>query len=422
MSGIKSRLYTLLRWSEKHTKTDMVYMARSGFWLQASSIFISFSSFFLYIVFGHTLSKEIYGTYQYLLSLGAMVAAFTMTGMSTAVTQAVARGFEGTFLTSIRTQLLWSIAPMVGAWGMGAYYLTQGNQTLGIGLLFIGIFVPFNTTFNTFAAYLIAKKDFKRSFYYTLIINIPYYIAVGLVAISLQSAIALLIANGLSQAIGYYIAHRRTLVAYHPNDTVDSEATRYGTHLSIVNAISAVIAQVDNVLVFHLLGAAPLALYSFITAVPDRLGIFKNIGAIAFPKFAIKSHNEVKTSLGRKVALGILVSAIIASIYIAFAHIFFAAFFPRYIDAVPYSQLYALTIIFAFSPVFTTALTAHGRTKELYALNMIAPIIQLSCITAGILLWGLLGLIVGRVASALTYSLFSVVLFSLHQSDISGNQ
>jgi O-antigen/teichoic acid export membrane protein len=412
MHEMKSRLTTLLRWSEKYTKTDMVYLARSSFWLQATSVFVSFSSFFLYIVFGHVLSKEVYGTYQYLLSIGAIVGAFTLTGMNSAVTRAVARGFEGTYRESIRIQLKWNIVPMLGAWAFAAYYLAQGNAALGLGLVLIGIFVPLNTTFNTYSAYLSAKKDFKRGFLYSVFTNTPYYLAVALVAFSLPAALALLAANLISQAIGYFVAHRRTLALYRPNESRDPEAMQYGKHLSFINFFNVAISQIDNILVFHYLGAAPLALYSFATAIPDRLNIFRSIATAAFPKFATRTPEEVRASLGRKIFFSVGAALVIAVVYDLFAYQFFALFFPLYLDAVPYSQIYVFIIATGFGFLFTTALSAHGRVKMLYAYNIIAPLIILGSEVIGILGWGLWGLIIARVLSSLITSLFGWILIA----------
>jgi O-antigen/teichoic acid export membrane protein len=409
--SLKDRTVSLLRWSEKYTKTDMVYLAQSNFWLQAISIFVSFASFLLYIVFGHVLSKEVYGTYQYLLSIGAIVGAFTLTGMSTAVTRAVARGYEGTFRESIRVQLLWSIIPLLGSWAFGGYYLLHANATLGWGLVLIGIFVPFNSTFNTYGAYLLAKKDFRRAFLYNLFNNAPYYISVALIAVSLPVALALLAANLISQAIGFFIAYKKTLAVYQPNENRDPEAMSYGKQLSFINALTTVIAQVDSILVFHFLGAAELALYSFSTAIPDRLGIFKNIAAAAFPKFANKTHEDIRTSLIHKLLLSIVVALGIALLYDIFAHSFFLLFFPLYLSAVPYTQAYAFIIAATFGSLFTTALTAHSRVKALYIYNILAPLFLLACEIVGILLGGLWGLIIARVVGAFFSSLLTLGLF-----------
>lgn len=410
MSPARESIYRILRWSERYTKTDMVYLFESGFWLQATSVFITLSSFLLYVVFGHFLPKDVYGNYQYLLALGATANAFTMSGMNAAVIRAVARGYEGTFLASLRVQFIWGIIPWLGCWAIGGYYLAAHNPTLGWGLMLTGVFVPLNTTLNTFGAYLNAKKDFKRTFYYYVIVNAPYYLSVALIAVSLPTALALLAANLIAQGVGYYVAFRRTVAVYKPEGTVDPDATRYGTHLTFINFLGVAISQLDNILVFHFLGAADLALYSFATAIPTRLGVFKIITTAAFPKYAEKSHEDARKSILYKVTLGVCVLLIISTVYALLAHPFFAILFPRYLDAVPYSQVYAFVVAFAFSGLFTTLLTAQGQVRKLYAFNIISPIIIIAGEFIGVVNWGLWGLIGALMVTTITNSLFSAVL------------
>jgi len=410
MTAFRESIYRLLRWSERYTKTDMVYLFESGFWLQSTSLLITFASFLLYIIFGHVLSKDTYGYYQYLLSLGATANAFTMSGMNASVIRAVARGYEGTFLASLRIQFLWGLIPLAGCWTIGGYYLLHGNPTLGWGLILTGIFVPINTTLNTFGAYLNAKKDFKRTFYYYVIVNAPYYVSVALIAVSFKTAFALLAANLISQSLGYYIAFRRTIAVYKPKGEVDPEAVRYGTHLTIINFLGVAISQLDNILVFHYLGAADLALYSFATAVPSRLGFFKNITTAAFPKYAEKASNDARAGILYKLSIGVLAMVIISIVYAIFAYPFFFIFFPRYMDAVPYSQLYAFVVAFAFSGLFVTLLTAQGQVRRLYAYNIISPIIIIAGEFIGVINWGLWGLISALLVTTMVNSLLSGVL------------
>jgi len=411
MSPLRESIYRLLRSSERYTKTDMVYLFQSGFWLQATSVCITLGSFLVYVVFGHVLPKDVYGNYQYLLSLGAVASAFTMTGMNSALIRSIARGFEGTFLASLRIQLQWAVVPLLGAWALGGYYLFMHNVTLGWGLMLIGVFVPFNTTFNTFGAYLNGKKDFRRSFYYyVFFVNMPYFIAVALVAVSLKTALALLAANLIAQALGYWVAHRRTVAAYHPQGAVDPEVTRYAWHLTVINFLGVIMGQLDNILVFHFLGAADLALYSFATAVPTRLGIFKNIAIAAFPKYAEKSQEDARASILRKVLLGMAGLLVISLVYILLAHPFFAVFFPRYLDAVPYSQVFALVTVITFSSLFVTMLTAQGHVRRLYAYNVASPLVILGSELVGITQWGLWGLIYAVLFSSLANSLLSAGL------------
>src|SRR6476646_9963194 len=73
-------------------------------------------------------------------------------------------------------------------------------------------------------------------------------------------------------------------------------------------------------------------------AIPSRLGLFKNVAIAAFPKYAQRSNEDARTSILRKVFLAIGILLIMAAIYSVLAHPFFALFFPKYIDAVPYSR------------------------------------------------------------------------------------
>lgn len=169
-------------------------------------------------------------------------------------------------------------------------------------------------------------------------------------------------------------------------------------------------SQLDNILVFHFLGATELALYSFATAMPTRLGILKNIANAAFPKYAEKSNEDMRTSILRKLTLGLLVLAVMALLYFFLAPVLFNLFFPRYVDAVPYSQVYVFVILTAFSTLFTTMLTAQGHVRRLYIYNILSPLIILCSQLVGILGWGLWGLIYAVLFSNLLTSCLSAAL------------
>jgi O-antigen/teichoic acid export membrane protein len=399
----KDRLIALLRRSERYTKTDMVYLFSSGWWSNLGTLSVSFGSLALYTVFGHLVPKDVYGTYQYLLSLGAIVGAFTLTGMNTAVTRAVAQGYEGAMARSVRIQLQWGALPLLGAWCMGGYYLLHGNATLGWGLFLIGVFVPLNSTLNTYGAFLGGKKDFRRGFLYSLWWNVPYYAAVAVAAVFFKSALILLAANLVSQGAGLMVAYWRTRRVYRPNAEVGEGTLRYGSHLSAMGLFGVIVAQIDGVLAFQYLGPASLALYSFATAIPDRLGgLFKFLPAAALPKLVNKAPGEVRETLGKRLLLVTAAAGALALIYIAGAHTFFAILFPQYLASVPYSQAYALMLLVSVSTsVISAALSATADIRSLYAFNTISPVASLGFLVAGVALFGLWGLIAARLLSAL---------------------
>src|SRR5690606_7328003 len=96
INHVKTRLYKLLRWSERYTKTDMVYLARGGTWLTLGTIAATALAFISALVFANFLPKDVYGTYSFVLSMAAILAIPTLHGMMTATARAVARGYDGT--------------------------------------------------------------------------------------------------------------------------------------------------------------------------------------------------------------------------------------------------------------------------------------------------------------------------------------
>jgi O-antigen/teichoic acid export membrane protein len=405
----RTTLYKALRWSERYTKTDMVYLVQSGFWSNLNSFAIAFFSLLLYIAYAHFLTKEEYGMYQYLLSFFSIATGFTLTGMSLAVTRAVAQGYEGTVRASIPVQLRWGILPFVGTAVVAAYYLYMGNLLLGGGLAIIAVGTPILYAFNTYGALQIGRKDFRGNTLYGLTFNVIYYAALILAAFWSQSPLIVLATNLGVQVVLYITLYYLAMRQYQPNDTIDPQALAYGKHLSLMNAFGGVMGQLEGVLVFQILGPVSLATYSFASSVPERLNgmFFKFLGTAALPKFAERTVEDIKSQLLRKMLLAYAAGLGVTLLSLVVVPLLFYLFFPTYLDAVPYALVYSVGIFFStahFLPL--TALTALQRTRELYVVNLITPFAQLGFPVAGMLLGGMWGLIFGKLA----VSIFAVIL------------
>ena len=415
-----SRITALLRWSERYTKTDMVYLAGSGWWMNLGTLVISVCSLVLYIVFARLVSPEVYGTYQYLLSGAAIVGALTLTGMNSAVARAVAQGREGTVYAAVAAQARWSVVPFLAAGTVSAYYLFVGDLLLAAGFLLIGIFAPLIHTFNVYSSYLQGKKDFERGFWFGMGWNIPYYLALIGTAFVAPAVLVLLFVSLFVQAAGLGIAYLRTIRTHRPNSDRDPEAISYGKHLSVMGLMTVVVGQVDTILAFHFLGPVAVAVYSFATAIPERLtGFFKFLPAAALPKLAEKSSSEVRAAFGPRVWLAVLAMTACSLAYLLAAPLIFHVLFPAYADAVPYSQLYAFMIVASLGGLFTTALTAQRKLKDLYAFTVISPLVQVLLQIGGVIFFGLWGLIAGRLIAQ--FFSFFLAAFLLFKKDRKGN-
>ncbi len=397
---------------------DASYIARSNWWLNLHTTVTLVLSFGASVLFANLLPKAEYGMYQYLLSILALLTALTLTGMNSAITRSVAQGHEGSLRASIRPQLLWSLLSVAAALTFSGYYALRGNSMLAVGSLLIAVALPIVTTFNSYGAYLAGKQAFRSYFVISTTANILYYACIVAVVLLFPDALALLFANLLITSICAVIAYAYTVWKYKPASARDPDLTTYGQHLSFLNFFGTVAAQIDNFLVFHFLGPVQLAVYSIATLIPERLGGFlKNLTTSMLPRFSEQSFATIRASLFRTAIAIALAISVIVMLYAAVLPLLFSLVYPQYAEAIPYSQVFALTLFVAVGNFIGTPLMAHRRLRRIYALNTVLPIIQIVLQVGGILLWGLWGLIFARIATTALFILATIPLIRIGTSN-----
>lgn len=398
MKNIKNRFISILRWSEKYTKTDMVYLVTSSFWMNSNTIITTILSFILYIAFANLIPKEIYGEYQFIISIGSVIGAITLTGINSAITQAVARNKEGSFKKSIPIQLRWGILPSIISLFISAYYFLNNNPAIATSVMVVGILIPVLNAFNTYSAFILGKKDFKRAFFYGQILNFSYYPIMIFSLFFVRTSFALVAINFLVNTTLSIILYFLTIRFYKPNNQEDPETINFGKHVSLANILGTITLQLDNVLVFHFLGAIPLAIYAFATNIPDRFnGLFKNITNAALPKFSEKPLSELKNTIIQKTFRFTIFVLFGSIIYIILAPFLFQILFPQYESSLRLSQAYSLVLVLG-SLLYLPGqlLIATKSYKEIYKYCLVNSIINTLCMFFGIYYFGFLGLIFGK--------------------------
>lgn len=416
VSPLRERAIKVLRWSEKYTKTDMVYLVNAGFWSNLNLVITSILGLLLSVAYANLLPADVFGVYQFLLSLSAIVTALALAGMNNAVSQAVSRGYEGVLRTSVGVQLRWSTLPTALGLLGAIYYFAHGNTAVALGLVVVALLSPITNVFNTYVAFLNGKREFRMAFLLGTVITAAYYISIFLAVAYLKNAVILIAVNLGSNALATAYAYWQTLRTYKPNDQQDPAAISYGKHLSVMNAFGTIVTQLDSVLVFHFLGAAELAIYTFATSIPERVGgMSKFLSVAALPKFANQSPETIRANLLSKMLRAGIAGAILAAIYALFAPIIFDLLFPNYLAAIPFTQVYALMIVtVAVSNISVTALVSQRLNRELYIYNFVNPIVLLGLQVPFLIYYGIMGILAAKILS----SAFNIVLSSalLHRA------
>jgi len=419
MQSLQDRLIRFLRWSEKYTKTDMVYLAHGGFWLTLSQVGIGLIALAVSMMFARFVPKDVYGTYRFLLSLFWILTALSLTGLPSAVARAVARGEDGAYRQSFKLSFLGSAPMALVAAGIAIYYALQANYSLAIGAVIIAVIGPLFQMGYSFGAFLEGKKDFKRTALAGIVLNI-------VPALSLLGAIPF-VKNPLVFFFIYLAANALTALAlclwaylvYKPDDTPSEGLLNLSWHFSAMNILATLAEQMDQLVTFHYLGASALALYSFATSLPDQIkSLFGTVANMAFPKFAHRPVAEIQATLWfRLLRFTALIVAVVV-LYILAAPLIFHLLFPTYTNAVFYSQLYALALIPIANIIPATVLQAHAAKRELYIMNTTFPIFQIAALFVGVIYWGLIGVILARIA-ARTFNFFlGLLLLKIYSTRI----
>lgn len=413
LENLKDRLVRVLRWSQTYTKTDMLYVVRGSVFSVLGQGVVLAATLALAVVVSHFLSKESYGIYKYILSLVGLLSLFSLNGIWRAVFQSAAQGYDGVLRKAFWENIRWSIAIFVGTLGIAGYYFWMGNNTFALGVLVGGCFSPFLASASLFGSFLGGKRDFYRLMVYSILDNVvPIGIFIGAVLLTQNPAILVAVYCSTNTLAALYF-YRRTLKIYQTTlHKQDAELVHYSKHLSLMGVINGIASQIDQVLVFQFVGPTELAIYNFAVAIPEQMkNPIKNLRNMLLAQFVNRSAYEIRAGMTNKVLWLLAGSAAVTALYIAVAPILFGYLFPNYLEAVWYSQIYALWMLtIALDPV-STYLVARKLTGELYINSVVAAVFQIASVIVGVLFWGLLGVVGARVITRVFISTVDYLLY-----------
>lgn len=404
INNTRTQTHRLLRKSEKYFKTDMVYLVKGGSWLTLGQLITSTSSFILSVAFANLMPQATYGIYRYVTSLAATLSAFSLTGVGTAVTQSVARGFENVIRSAFWMNVRWSALLVTISLVGSIYYFIQGNTTLSVSLLFIGSFSPFLNSAHLATYYSNGKKDFTRLSIYNIAKGVVPALALIATLFVTQNILIIIFVYFLANTAIALITYQDAIRFYKPNATDDPGILDYSKKLSLLGILSTLTAQADKILIFTSIGATELAIYSVAMAFPEQIkSALRNLNFLMIPKFAERDPEHITDLRGKIIKLSLLLIGITV-LYIIAAPFLYRLFFPKYAtDAVQLSQLFSLSILATIAMVPNSIMIAHKRNKDLFMVNTVGSVIQLALLALGCYFGALWGIVIAKTIGAYVY-------------------
>jgi O-antigen/teichoic acid export membrane protein len=396
---------------ERYTRTDNIYLVKNASFMVLTQSVSILNGFVLYILISHFLSKEAYGQYKYFLSLFSLFALTTFTGMKVAVARDVANNNDGALKAGFRRKLLGGFVGSAISFMAAGYYLFVGRNDLSIALVLIGICSPWIYAANIYTAIFVGKKRFDTYSKINITTGIISFIAMACVFVLVKNPVWLFAAFlGTNSIIFFAYAIARRAVT---NTRVGGDMLSYATYLSKLDVLGLLATSIDGILIYHFLGASALAIYSFaIIPVEQIKGILLSVQSVAMPKFTVNSLSHMQKTLGRKVLIFMLGITILTVVYILLTPFFFRVAFPAYADAIPYSQVYSLSLVFVIpASLLLTLFTAKGLRRETTRFNILNYSVQIILLVLGSWLYGLWGAIFARLITRILMYLTSHQIF-----------
>jgi len=397
----------------------MKYFAHGNFWLFFGQIIPTAVGMILTIAFANLLSQEAFGTYKYILSLAGFLGAFTLSGIWTSLLRDVAQGRDGVLRPAFRLTLKWSLLASAGALVIGLYYLIKGNALLGISGITIAVATPLLNASSIHQAFVSGKKDFKQFANNRVIQSVVSVTAMIITLLLTQNLLIIILVYFSISVFMSMSLYQFTLKKYKPKDTkIPEESIRYAKHLSLMGILSRFADNLDQLLMWHFVGPAQLAIYTFAKKpVTELQNVIGNIFPLLLPKFAEKDPVEIKKTIPLRVGQSLLFVIPVIIGYIWFAPLFFKFLFPQYMEAVWYSQILVLMLIFFPKGFMGSILTAHAKIKEQYVLNVVGSLTKIIILFVLLPKFGILGAIIAIIGHEFIYTLMLIILFFKKDND-----
>lgn len=392
IKNLQSKIYKLLRWSEKYIKTDMVYLAKGGSWLGLGQFISTIAAFLLAIAFANLLPKETYGTYKFIFSIVSILTISTLIRMENSLVRAVARGYEGSIIPVLKTKIKWGLLGSMASLFLAGYYYLSADVTLTISFLMIAVFLPFTDTFSIYSALLQGRKLFNFLTKYNIITQIIIVLPLIGTLFLTDNLFLILLAYFVPKIVVRFIIFKIAIKKFMPNKKEDEQAISFGKHLSLIGLLDILAENLDKILLWHYLGAAQLAVYAFAqTPFIQIRGMIKKIFPLALPKLSQRPIAEIKKTLPVKMIKMFLVIIPLVAVYIILAPWIFKTFFPQYTDSIFYSQLLVLSLLFQPKGLFATTFGAHAQKKKMYILSITTSIVRVMSLLILLPIYGIMG-------------------------------
>lgn len=398
----------------KRIGVDVEYLVKNGTWVTLRYGVTAFLGLATTILFTRLTSPEVYGMYQFLISLGAFFSFLSLPGLNIAALRSVVLGNDRALLEAVRLSFLSSLFAIPCILAYSFYQDFFGARAIPFYLLgVVALFFPFFYAFNTWYVYYEGRKHFFSVTWRSIFISCATFCTLG-IALLFQADIAILLLVYFGTPLFFSILFLVEIASRRKTRRVLLETEgrldiRYGIAVTGQKFLYGFAETVPILLVGITYGYSDLAFFQIaffiFTTVSGYIGA---LSALYLPKF----FEGISLGSGKAVFYNI-VSGILAVVGVSF-FLFFSPFL--------YSGDYEKSLVLAwyFVPLVTVLplknyllgyFTAQKRNTFLNLILLLAH-----CLSLGVFVFlrsdGLTAAVIGYIATVnLAITLLLLLLY-----------
>lgn len=356
---------------------DTHYYAKNGAIVTVGHAVTILRGFVTGYVVARFFDPQVYGQFQFMLSVLGTLGVFALSGMPHSVTRAWARGDAFSLWGVMRPQVLCTLAVSTVLLGSIPFLGRFGREEFAGMFAVAALLFPLAPLAMVhFGSYVVGKARFDVALKVTIISSVLMILVTCAIIAFRQSAFLLLLASMTITPL-VQLAFSRGVRPPAEEGTKNTDAiVRYAWQLTFATLPSELVWYLDKLLISYFFGLNELAVFSVALLIPEQAKILvKQFFPLTFARQAANGDSRARRMHLLRIVLaatGFFALGIVA--YIAVSPFAMPWLFPSY-DAgriVLLSGIAAITLITVPSTLITQYLEAQGMIREVRHTTWIA--------------------------------------------------
>lgn len=372
---------------------DAAYYLRHGAWSLLGEISKMVSGTILAIIFARLADVEVFGQYQFVFSVIALLEAFSIQGFNQVIVRDTAQGNDGTYLAVVSRRKIWgALAGLLLLFAAAYFFWVKTRKDEATSMAIGAVLLPFFWSWRSWIYFWRGKKRFDLAarylFWQSIII---LFVLIPVIYFSPKHVTPIFTAYLIVQTATcgwWYFISRRSVA----NNIRSDDWERYGYFLSFNGLLRSNIRRIDKVIIGALFSPTLLAIYTVALVLPEKImQLMKELLETTLPAM----HNWQRLRW-REIIWALLLGLLLAILTVLSTQtIIFWVFGDKYADATNLAYVAAGGLTFyPLMQLINNFAVMKAKRRSLQLAATLGPVIRLLLLVILTIRFGVLGLVI----------------------------